>query len=187
MDETEIQSPLPYKIVLVAVALLAAASLAAALYLFVDLRSKMSTWNDEKAAFERQIAKVEEDRRNLRAELEQIQASGREADEASRRLAAIEAEIRQKEVILKNLAQRTLSTQAGLDSALRRQQELASETATIERQLDQATSRLAPLAAELENRTVEYRELESVLKQARDGLDRAIERFESLGATTTTE
>ena len=95
MDETEIQSPLPYKIVLVAVALLAAASLAAALYLFVDLRSKMSTWNDEKAAFERQIAKVEEDRRNLRAELEQIQASGREADEASRRLAAIEAEIRQ--------------------------------------------------------------------------------------------
>ena len=88
---------------------------------------------------------------------------------------------------MKNLAQRTLSTQAGLDSALRRQQELASETATIERQLDQATSRLAPLAAELENRTAEYRELESVLKQARDGLDRAIERFESLGATTTTE
>lgn len=187
MEQTETQSALPYKIVLVAVGLLAAASLVAMLYLFLDLRAKTADWDDERSALQRRIADVEDDRRNLSDELNQIQASGREADEASRRLAAIETEIRQKELILQNLAQRTVSTQAGLDRALKRQKELAEKTASIERQLDQTASRLAPLTAELESRAAEYRELEAVLKQARDGLDRAIERFGPLGATTANQ
>jgi chromosome segregation ATPase len=178
----------PAFIVLGAVALLA---IAGCVYLFVDHRSEAQAWEAERARLTKSLAEIEGERTGfseeiaaLNAEIAQLKSATGGADQAHDRLDALTEEIRRREQELSNLGQRIVTSQAGLERNIRKRKELEEKSLSLKEEMARMRSDLQPLRDEMTTRSQEIKDLEAVLREAKDRLDKALGHLEGLATLT---